>query len=305
MLECDRAVIFTGQGGQHVGMGKEYYDRSQAAKLIFEKASDLTGLHVVNLCFNNGEDLLKQTRYAQPAITTVNLAGYEVYREEYGEPGHIAGHSAAEPSAAAAAGLISVDDAIKLSDFRGKTMQQVGLEHPGAMAACIDIAHGKLKEICDAVGVSIANLNSNRQTVIAGLMSEMRNAKAALKHYGTVITLPVDVASHCFVMKPAEGKLEGFLSQIHVNEHIDTLIPFVSNYTAKYVENAKQYRKNAASQVANMVNWKDSIRIMVDHGADSFIEIGHGKPVLSRLTPEINPHVESITLKELLDRKPA
>lgn len=299
MQEIDRAVIFQGQGEQYAGMGKEIYGRFPSARKVYELASDTLGMDMKKLCFKDPDNNLGQARFAQPAITAVNLASYAAYREKFGEPGHVAGHSLGEYSAAAASGAISFEDAFRIVDARGKLMDEVGAKQPGAMAVCLGPTIDKIKEICARVGVEIANDNAEGQTVISGLKSRIDSVPDIIKEYkGKVRLLPIFVASHCSIMLPARQELESMLARIKI-EIDEKYIPFVSGVTADYVLRADDFRKYLAEQMTTTVRWRETVQTLFDHGAEEFDEAGPRK-VLTKIVLRINPNAQARHIDEML-----
>lgn len=284
------ALVFPGQGSQFVGMGLGF------AEDLLQKASDLLGFDLKEICLRGPEDKLKETEITQPAILTVSVAAFH----KLGRTANImAGHSLGEYSALVAAGAIAFEDAVKIVRLRGKFMQKaVPLGH-GAMAAVLGSTREKINEICQRVGqVQAANFNSPGQVVISGKKEAVEKAGALLKEAGAkrIIPLAVSAPFHSALMKPAQDKLKVELDKIVIQ---NALVPVVANVNAQVEEKAGDIRRNLADQVTGSVQWEDSIVKMISLGVTTFVEVGPGK-VLQGLIKKINPQIEVKSWEEML-----
>lgn len=297
MLENETAAIFQGQGGQHPGMGKELYDNHEEARRVFEAASEALDMNVATLCFTDPENRLQHAGYAQPAIVTVSFAAYKVLQKEIGQPGHLAGHSLGEYSAAAAGEALGFPETLKLVRERGMLIEAEATKNPGAMVASLGVPLEKMREICAQTGTDIANDNSEGQTVISGLKSRIDDAIQLIGSYKGKVRLlqNINVPSHSSLMEPVSKRLLALLQSISVEMPV---VPLVSNVTAKYVLSVEELKSNLAKQVMATVRWRESVIQMVDHGAEVFYEIGPGD-ILKGIIRKINPSVEVRNVNDL------
>lgn len=267
-------MIFSGQGGQHAGMGKEIYGQHSGVRKIFERASDATGINIAELCFEDPDYKLGRAGFAQPAIVTLQVAGADVLREKGIIADQLGGHSLGEISASVVSGGMSVEDGVKLAAKRGAWMEEQGKVVPGAMAASLGLNLETVEEICEKTGTEVANVNSDTQIVIAGRRDLVASAAALIAEYrGKFRLLPIDVASHCSLMEPVREKIAQFMREVEVR---DPQIPLITNVTAKYVGRAIEIRDNLANQVASRVLWVNDVREMMRRGGREFHVIGPG-----------------------------
>ena len=270
------AFIFPGQGAQKAGMGKDFYENSETAAKIVDRACELLDLDMKALCFEEN-DRLDQTEYTQAALVTVCLAMEQVLEERGLRPDVTAGLSLGEYCAVAAAGGMRVDDAITTVRARGILMQNAVPGGKGSMAAVL----GKTGEAIEAVlekidGVSIANYNCPGQIVITGLKESVECAAEELKKAGARRVLPLNVSGpfHSPYLAEAGEELGRILETVELHE---LSMPYVTNVTAEYVTDIGMTKSLLARQVASSVRWEQSVRNMIAGGVDTFVEVGPGK----------------------------
>ena len=284
------ASIFPGQGTQKAGMGKDFYENSKTAAEVIDRASELLGLDMKALCFEEN-DLLDQTEYTQAALVTVCMAMEKVLRERGLAPDVTAGLSLGEYCAIASAGGMSTENAITTVRKRGILMQNAVPGGQGAMAAVLGLDAGKIEEVlADRSGVMIANYNCPGQIVITGWKEDVEQAADALKEAGAKRVLPLNVSGpfHSSLLEQAGEELEKELEQV---EFSDLQIPYVTNVTAEYVTDITKTKELLARQVASSVRWQQSMELLIADGVDTFVEIGPGR-TLAGFLRKINREVK-------------
>lgn len=294
------AFIFPGQGAQVCGMGQEFYEQTETGKEIFDKASEILGFSVPELCFEKN-DKLDLTEYTQPAMVTASIAMTRVLVERTGiKPAVTAGLSLGEYAAMAAAGVMSAEDAIKTVRQRGILMQEAVPAGLGAMAAVLAMDAAKIEEVIAPIdGVQIANYNCPGQIVISGKKEAVDAAAEALKAAGAKRVLPLNVSGpfHSKMLTEAGGKLGKVLESVEIH---NPEIPYVANVTAGYVTDGAEVKGLLERQVSSSVRWEQSIRRMLEDGVDTFIEIGPGK-TLTGFMKKIDRNAKAMNIETLAD----
>ena len=294
------AFIFPGQGAQVCGMGQEFYEQTETGKEIFDKASELLGFSVPELCFEKN-DRLDLTEYTQPAMVTASIAMTKVFVEKTGiTPSVTAGLSLGEYAAMAAAGVMSWEDAIATVRQRGILMQEAVPAGLGAMAAVLAMDAQKIEEVIAPIdGVQIANYNCPGQIVISGRKEAVAEASERLKEAGAKRVLPLNVSGpfHSSMLTEAGEKLGKVLENVEVHT---PQIPYVANVTAEYVTDEKEVKPLLKKQVSSSVRWEQSIRRMIADGVDTFIEIGPGK-TLTGFMKKIDRNVKALNIEKMED----
>ena len=285
------AYLFPGQGAQAVGMGKELYDHSAAAREVFDEVDESLGRSLTKVLFEGPEDDLRQTINAQPGIMAVSLACVKAMEEnldldEMPQPIVMAGHSLGEYTALAVSGVLDVADTAKLVQMRGQLMQDACDQNPGTMAAILGLDQMALEEVARETGVWVSNINTAEQIVISGDRMGIAQAMdlAAARGAKKVIALRVGGAFHSGLMEPARA---GLVEAIESMDFHNPTVPIVANCTGDPLNTADGIKEDLVAQVSGCVQWKQSVDYMMGTGVDSFIEIGPGR-ALSGMVKRIN-----------------
>lgn len=293
------AFIFPGQGTQVCGMGQDFYEKTEIGRKIFDRASELLGFSVPDLCFETN-DRLNITEYTQPAMVTTILAMWKVIDEMGVKADVTAGLSLGEYPAMAAAGVMSVEDAILTVRLRGILMQEAVPAGIGGMSAVLGMTAEQINEVVDPIeNVQVANYNCPGQIVISGKLDAVEFAAEKLKDAGARRILPLNVSGpfHSYLLEEAGNKLGEFLENIPVHE---PSIPYVANVNAKYVRTAAEVKPLLTKQVSSSVRWQQSVEAMIADGVDRFIEIGPGK-TLAGFIKKIDRNVTVINIEKVED----
>jgi [acyl-carrier-protein] S-malonyltransferase len=298
------AFVFPGQGSQYVGMGQRLHDLSESARRVFRQADEVLGFPLSKLCFEGPADELEDTLNAQPAILTVSHAALEALRERWHQLGSaisplcVAGHSLGEYSALVSAGVLDFSDALVLVRERGRLMKEAGDERPGGMAAVIGLSNEDLQQVCaDASAgggiVVLANDNCPGQTVISGELAALERAMSLAVSRGArkVVRLGISIASHSPLMVDAGARLHDLATDVRFREPV---MPIVSNISGRFVTSVDEIRRNVGQQVVRPVMWTGSVIEMIDHGVETFLEIGPSQ-VLGGLIRRVKREVLTLT----------
>ena len=302
---ANRAYVFPGQGSQSVGMGADLFESARAARETFEEADDSLGFPLSRLIFEGPAAELQNTANSQPAIMTVSVAAWRTW-QEMGSPQAtiakaVAGHSLGEYTSLVAADVIEFSDAVRLVRKRGELMNQAAVNRPGAMAAILGLNELAFAQICDETGVELANINTDDQIVISGdkiavaRAMDLASARGARK----TIPLPVSGAFHSSLMSEAESGLADAINALKFNE---PKMPVVGNCDSKPLTTSSEIRSELVNGLCQCVQWKDSVRQIVDSGVTQFIEFGFGG-VLAGLIKRIDRGVKVTTVSDIVSMR--
>ena len=295
------AFVFPGQGAQFVGMGKDIYENNETARQEFDKIFSSLSFDLKTAMFEGPEETLKKTKYTQPAIVAMSLVLEKLVRSKGIKPDFVAGHSVGEYAAFGSGEFLTLSDAVKLTAFRGETMNEIAESVNGGMAAIIGMDSEKIKEVLKTVDgiVEAVNFNEPKQTVIAGEKSTIEKACTALKEAGAKRALPLAVSGpfHSSLMKPAGEKLKTEAEKYDFREGTAKL---VANTTAEIISSPEEIKKEIYAQSFGPVKWVDTVNRLKENGVDIIYEIGPGK-VLAGLIKKIDKELTVININSLED----
>lgn len=284
------ALVFPGQGSQHLGMLRELAERYSVVRTTFEEAADALGYDLWQRVQEGPEEALNATACTQPALLTSSVAIWRVWQELEGpRPVTMAGHSLGEYSAMVCAGSLSFAEGVRLVRLRGEAMQEAVPAGQGAMAAILGLDNQAVETAChDAAQgevVAAVNYNAPGQVVIAGQAAAVERAIALCQEAGAkrALPLPVSVPSHCALMRPAAERLAEAMNAIEIKAPRYTV---VQNVDAQAHADVETLRTRLVEQLYRPVRWTDCVEAMVSQGARVFIECGPGK-VLTGLNKRI------------------
>lgn len=303
------AVIFPGQGSQHVGMGERLAKVSSAARQVFKRADEVLEKRISRLCFEGPAEELQSTINQQPATFVTSIAWYEALMERWGaldrkiEPHIVAGHSLGEFTAAVAAGSLTFEEGLLLVRERGILMDEAGRRQPGGMASVLGLSEQQVTEICEKASahgyIGLATANCEGQTVISGALKPLGIAMELAEEAGArkVVRLPISIASHSPLMADAS---EGMNQRLQALSIQDPSTPIVGNIAAQVLATRPEVYSELRDQLTSGVLWHKSIDEMRAQEVDMFIEAGPGN-VLTRLVRRIDYEVNSVSLSDDYD----
>src|SRR5476649_1254353 len=263
-----RALLFSGQGAQKVGMGLDLFQNSVSAQALYELADTRLGWPLSDYSFNGPEEILTETRVCQPALYTHGLAILAAFEDHTGRPLRFeaaAGLSLGEYTAHAAAGTFTFQTGLHLVEMRGKLMQEACNATVGTMITLLGATPEQAQEVATACNVDVANLNCPGQVVLSGGVKESEGIAALAKEKGIRKVIPLKVAGayHSRLMASAATGLAPYLQNAEINH---PKLPVVTNYTADLTETVDNIETTLEMQVCGSVRWEESIRRLIAMG---------------------------------------
>jgi len=286
-----KASIFPGQGAQYPGMGKDLFENSAEAKVLFEKANEILGFNITAIMFEGTAEDLKQTKVTQPAIFLHSVLLAKT-RKDF-SPDMVAGHSLGEFSALVASGALTFEDGLTLVSKRAQAMQKACEAEPSTMAAIVGLDDQVVEEVCSSIDdvVVAANYNCPGQLVISGSIAGVDKACDLLTQKGAkrALKLPVGGAFHSPLMEPAREELAAAIESTFFSTPV---CPVYQNVNALPVTDPVEIKQNLIAQLTAPVRWTQTVKNMISDGAASFTEIGPGK-VLQGLVKKVDRTMET------------
>ena len=299
------AFIFPGQGAQHIGMGKDFYQQVKESKRIFEEADDTLNMNLSDLIFNGEEEDLKKTENTQPAILTTSMAILKALENEGIDCDYTAGLSLGEYSSIVMSKALDFSDALKVVRQRGKFMQEAVPYGLGGMAAILGMDREflpmLLKESKDYGVVEVANYNSPEQIVISGELKGIKIAceKAIKLGAKRAVELPVSAPFHTSLLTPAGERLSHVLEGVKINEPNKVV---VTNVDGESIKDKDEIAGKLVNQVSSSVLWQQSVEYMINQGVDTFVEIGPGKSLtgfVKRIGKSMDKDIKSLSISNM------
>lgn len=296
------AMIFSGQGSQAVGMGKNFYENSDVAKEMFAKAGERIGVDFKELIFSENEKL-GQTAFTQPAILLVQMVAYRLFKDACPDVKAelFLGHSLGEFSALCASGAIDYVDAVELVHKRGAFMQSACDAIEAGMMAIVGLDDAGVEKVCEIAqsqGKKVwpANYNQDGQLVVAGMKADLISMEQAFKDAGAkrALLLNMSVASHCELLVSAQQPLADLMSRM-VKDEFEA--PIVSNVTTKRYSTKDEAIALLREQLVKPVKYKQSIIAIADD-VDLAIEFGNGV-VLKGLNKRIASNLNTLNISDI------
>jgi [acyl-carrier-protein] S-malonyltransferase len=294
-----KAFVFPGQGSQYVGMTKKIPE-SSLKKELFDKASDILGFDLLELCENGPNEKLTSTDNAQPALFTVSSIYNLLLKDKGIKPDIVAGHSLGEYPALFSAGVFTFEDGVRLVRRRGILMKNVSEKSPGKMLAVIGLSDDKVADVVKEASqfgtIVAANFNSPGQVVLSGEEKAIKEAARIAKDHGARLAKILNVSApfHSPLMAPIVEEMSQYIDAVQFNR---PEVPVVQNVTGEITENVEQIKQNLKNQLTGPVLWTKSVLTMKQSGVESFYEVGP-KNVLKGLINRIARGFQIITAEE-------
>ena len=292
-------ALFSGQGAQKVGMGKDFYESSETARTMMDEADEILGFSLTKVMFEGPEEELTRTSRCQPALYLHGLVSMAMLAERVSamRVDATAGLSLGEFTAHAAAGTFAFADGLRLVAKRGELMEEACLNTQGAMAALIGGEEEQIRALATACDVDVANLNAPGQIVLSGSVAGIDAVVEKAKDFGIrrAIKLNVAGAYHSRLMQSAQDQLALAMQSVAMHS---PQIPVGCNFGATVVSDPKEIQQMLEKQVTGSVRWTESIQQLRAMGYQRFIEFGPGK-VIAGLVSKIDKDAEVISIEDL------
>ena len=296
MADC---CMFTGQGAQVPGMGKDFAESDASLMELFDKANGVLGFDLKKICFEGPAEELTKSNICQPAIFVTSYAAFTAFSKKRTAPfAAAAGLSLGEWGALCAAGVLDFDSTLKVLEARGRFMQEACEAVPSGMIAIVGASPEQLDELCAKTGCTVANVNSAAQQVLSGSKDEIASAATVAKELGIKRAIPLATAGafHSKFMQPARDKLASVLDGIAFGS---PKFPVLSNVTGKpHSSDPAAIKAAMLEQVTEATNWAADVDAAKALGCTRFVEFGPGK-VLSGLVKKIDAALTAVNVSDL------
>jgi len=295
------AFIFPGQGSQYPGMGQEIYEACPEARAVFDRASEVLGYDMAEVCFQGTPEDLSLTEITQPAILTVSYAIARVLVAKGVRPDALAGLSLGEYSGLVLGGALAFEEALTLVTRRGQLMQNEVPKGRGMMAAILGLENHLVEEACRLAGdlgiVEPVNYNCPGQLVIAGEVAAVEKGMAVARTLGAKKAVPLKVSApfHTSMLRGAGEKLKEVLNEVTLGP---LQIPLINNVAAVPNLDPSDTYDKLIQQVYRPVLWEDSIQHLINEGFDTFIEVGPSRS-LSNFVKRISKAVTILNVEDI------
>jgi len=298
-------VVFPGQGSQYTGMSKDFYDNFNIARVTFQEIEEFTEMNLRKIIFDNNDKELDITKYTQISIFASSVIIFKTIQKELDLKSSsidvMMGHSLGEYSALACSDKLSLKDACLVLKKRGQLMNDAVPQNKSGMAALIGKDSNYVQKIIkdNNINLEVANDNSPKQVVISGDISEIENNKELFLKNNIIkyVILNVSAAFHSKLMLKAQEELSEIINQVNFNSN---KINIISNYNAEVSNDSLSIKKSLQQQMANKVNWTNSVKKLSEIGQKNIIEIGPGK-VLSGLIKRISNNFDIKSINTISD----
>ncbi|MDR1436406.1 MAG: ACP S-malonyltransferase [Puniceicoccales bacterium] len=296
------ALLFSGQGSQFVGMGKDFLGAvADDGRGVFAAAEELLGYDLRSICLGGPIEKLTEPEICQPALYVVGYAAFCALRDGglLGDLRAFAGFSLGEWTALAASGALTFCDGLRAVMLRAKCMEEAGALNPGSMAAAVGADLGRVEEFCSACSLFVANVNASDQVVVSGERHRVREAIGRAAEFGIRRIIPLRVAGayHSPLMEPARRRFSTHLASLTIG---NPSLPILSNVSGAALCDGEEIRRLLLEQITSPVRWDCCMRTAHDLGANRFVECGAGRVLLS-LAKKNLPHCCACSAEEAVD----